>query len=115
MVFGLASGLGFFYFRNDAVSLTRMFHGRSPSFERNLAASTGIALALRDEPDDARAEALLRERLDAGVPGLLTTDTFYLGYHHTTSHFPGHTCVAVGYDDARDPAWIPHRTCPGLQ
>ena len=49
MVFGLASGLGFFYFKSDAVSPTRMFHGRSPTFEQNLAADTGIALSLLEE------------------------------------------------------------------
>jgi hypothetical protein len=115
MVFGLASGLGFFYLQSDALSPTRMFHGRTPNFETNLAANTGIALALREEADDARAEQLLRERLDAGVPVLLATDTFYLGYHHTTSHFPGHTCVAVGYDAARAAVWIADRKFPELQ
>ncbi|HKA14382.1 MAG TPA: BtrH N-terminal domain-containing protein [Myxococcota bacterium] len=115
MVFGLASGLGFFYFANDAVSPTRMFHGRTPTFEENLAASTGVALALRAENDDARAERELCERLDAGVPVLLATDTYYLGYHHTTSHFPGHTCVAVGYDPARGAVWIADRKFPELQ
>jgi len=115
MVFGLASGLGFFYFANDNLSPTRMFHGRTPSFEANFAANTGVALALREEPDDARAEQILRELLDAGVPVLLATDTFYLGYHHTTSHFPGHTCVAVGYDEAGDRVWIADRKFPEPQ
>ncbi len=115
MVFGLAGGLGFFYFQSDALSPTRMFHGRTPNFEENLVANTGVALALREETDDARAEALLRERLDAGVPVLLATDTFYLGYHHTTSHFPGHTCVAVGYDAERAQVWIADRKFPELQ
>src|SRR5262245_19750590 len=78
MVFGLASGAGFFYFKNDALSPTRMFHGRTPSFEANLAANTGVALAEHEESDDARAEQQLRDRLDAGVPVLLATDTFYM-------------------------------------
>ena len=115
MVFGLASGLGFFYFKSDAVSPTRMFHGRTPTFEQNLAADTGIALTQNEEADDDRAEEILRERLDAGVPVLLATDTYYLGYHHTTSHFPGHTCVAVGYDAARAEVWIADRKFPELQ
>src|SRR5262249_28258116 len=65
--------------------------------------------------DDDRAEQQLRERLDAGAPVLLATDTYYLGYHHTTSHFPGHTCVAVGYDAARAEVWIADRKFPELQ
>jgi butirosin biosynthesis protein H-like/uncharacterized protein DUF4872 len=113
MVFGLASGAGFFYFKNDALSPTRMFHGRTPSFEANLASNTGVALAEHEDSDDARAEQQLRDSLDAGVPVLLATDTFYMGYHHTTSHFPGHTCVAVGYDGAG--VWIADRKFPALQ
>jgi Butirosin biosynthesis protein H, N-terminal/Domain of unknown function (DUF4872) len=109
MVFGLASGLGFFHFASDAMSPTRLFHGRTMYFEENFAANAGIALAPREEPDDDRAEQLLRDRLDAGVPVLLATDTFYLGYHHTTSHFPGHTCVAIGYDPAQSLVWIADR------
>src|SRR5262249_10842353 len=38
-----------------------------------------------------------------------------LGYHHTTSHFPGHTCVAVGYDAARAEVLIADRKFPELQ
>jgi hypothetical protein len=113
MVFGLASGVGFFYFKNDALSPTRMFHGRTPTFETNLGTNTGLAFAEHEESDDARAEQILRERLDAGVPVLLSTDTFYLGYHHTTSHFPGHTCVAVGYDATG--VWSADRKFPELQ
>src|SRR5262249_10141310 len=90
-------------------------HGRTPTFEQNLAADTGIPLTQIEDEDGDRAEALLRARLDAGIPVLLATDTYYLGYHHTTSHFPGHTCVAVGYDAARGEVWIADRKFPELQ
>jgi len=99
MVFGLASGLGFYYFETDQVSPSRMFHGRTATLESDFGRNTGIAFIDRPEADDDRAWQILRERLDAGEPVMLSTDTFYLGYHHTSSHFPGHRCVAVGYDD----------------
>jgi hypothetical protein len=99
MVFGLASGLGFYYFQSEEMSPTRMFHGRTATLENDFGTNCGIDFAERAEPDDARAETLLRERLEAGQPVLLSTDTYYLGYQQTTSHFPGHRCVAVGYDD----------------
>ena len=63
----------------------------------------------RPEPDNDHAFALLRERLDAGEPILLSTDTYYLGYHNTSSHFPGHRCVAVGYDDETETVLIADR------
>ena len=109
MVFGLASGQGFFYLENDEFSPTRMFHGRTMSLEDDFGQNTRIDFADRDEPDDDAAWQLLRRHLDAGTPVMLSTDTFYLGYHHTTSHFPGHRCVAVGYDDASETVLIADR------
>lgn len=100
MVFGLASGLGFFYLRDDSLSPTRMFHGRTLSLEDDLGRNTGLPLVDRPEPDDDAAWRAVRERVDRGEPVMVSTDTFYLGYHRTTSHFPGHRCVVVGYDDA---------------
>lgn len=99
MIFGLASGQGFFYLESDEFSPTRMFHGRTMSLEDDFGRNTGVDFAERDETDDDAAWRRLRQHLDAGTPVMLSTDTFYLGYHHTTSHFPGHRCVAVGYDD----------------
>ncbi len=109
MVFGLASGLGFFYLRQEGLSPTRMFHGRTMTLEGDFGENTGIDLVDRPEADDARAWQLLRERIDAGQPVMLSTDTFYLDYHNTSSHFPGHRCVAVGYDDASETVLIADR------
>ncbi|MDJ0853270.1 MAG: BtrH N-terminal domain-containing protein [Myxococcota bacterium] len=109
MVFGLASGLGFFYLRDEHLSPTRMFHGRTMTLEGDFGRNTGIDLVDRPEPDDDRAWLLLRERIDAGQPVMLNTDTFYLDYHKTSSHFPGHRCVAVGYDDDTETVLIADR------
>lgn len=115
MVFGLGSGLGFFYLRSDDLSPSRMFHGRTISLEADFGANTGMDFVDREEPDDDRAEALLRARIDAGQPVMLSTDTFYLGYQNTTSHFPGHRCVAVGYDDETGEVFIADRKESDLQ
>lgn len=109
MVFGLASGLGFFYLRSDEMSPTRLFHGRTMSLESDLGANTGIRLTDRPEPDDERAFAIVRERIDGGTPVMISTDTFYLPYQNTKSHFPGHRCVLVGYDDDSRSVWIADR------
>ena len=109
MVFGLASGLGFYYLENEVLSPTRMFHGRTLNLENDFGVNTRIGMVDRPEPDDAEAFRLLRERIDGGEAVLLSTDTFYLKYHGTTSHFPGHRCVAVGYDDAAGEVLIADR------
>jgi len=109
MVFGLASGLGFFYLEGESLSPTRMFHGRTLTLENDFGLNTGVPLEDRVEPDDDRAWQALRVSIDDGRPVLVSTDNFYLGYHETTSHFPGHRCVVVGYDDDAEMVLIADR------
>ena len=108
MIFGLASGLGFYYLKGEQ-SPSRMFHGRTVSLEEDLGRNTGIPLHDREEPDGERAWQAVRDSIDGGRPVMVSTDTFYLGYHNTTSHFPGHRCVVVGYDDDTRTVWIADR------
>jgi hypothetical protein len=107
MVVGLAGGLGFFYIRSDATSPTRMFHGRTVSLETDFCANAALPVSSGQETDDGRAWESLKARLDEGLPVMLSTDTFYLEYQNTRSHFPGHRAVAVGYDE--DGVWIADR------
>jgi hypothetical protein len=109
MVLGLSSGLGFFYIRSDALSPPRMFHGRTASLEQDFCANTGLAHENRVGLDDDLAWADLRRQIDSGRPALISTDTFYLGYHNTTSHFPGHRVVVVGYDEEADQVFMADR------
>lgn len=115
MVFGLASGLGFFYLANDELSPTRMFHGRTATLEVDFGANTGIPQANGVTSDDRQAWNELRARLDEGTPVMLSTDTFYLGYQNTTSHFPKHRAVAVGYDEAEGTVLIADRKLDDYQ
>ena len=108
MIFGLASGLGFFYLKGE-MSPSRMFHGRTVSLENDFGENAGVPLRDRMEPDADRAWQAVRDSIDRGLPVMISTDTFYLGYHNTTSHFPGHRCVLVGYDDATRRVWIADR------
>ncbi len=109
MVFGLASGLGFAYLREDSMSPTRMFHGRTLRLEEDFGRNTRIRFQERSESDDDLAWQAVRDRIDRGQPVMVSTDTFYLGYHATTSHFPGHRCVVVGYDDDAETVVIADR------
>jgi hypothetical protein len=115
MVFGLASGLGFYYLKGGSLSPSRMFHGRTALLESDFGRNTAMPLVDRPEPDDDRAWQAVRERVDRGLPVMISTDTFYLGYHRTTSHFPGHRCVVVGYDDASQSVLIADRKFEAYQ
>jgi hypothetical protein len=115
MIFGLASGIGFFYLKSDEMSPTRMFHGRTLSLESDFGRNTGVPLVDRPEPDDERAWRAVRDTIDRGEPVMISTDTFYLGYHQTTSHFPGHRCVLVGYEDESETAFIADRKFEAYQ
>jgi hypothetical protein len=109
MIFGLASGLGFIYLRSDDLSPTRMFHGRTATLEDDFGKNSGVDLRDRVEPDDDAAWQMLRDRIEQGSPVMIATDTFYMKYHQTTSHFPGHRCVVVGYDDPSETVFIADR------
>lgn len=109
MVFGLGGGLGFFHIRNDALSPTRIFHGRTLSFETDFCANARLPVVGGSVEDDEKAWLSLKAQLDVGVPVMLSTDTFYLGYQNTTSHFPGHRAVAVGYDESSGSIFIADR------
>ena len=109
MIFGLSSGLGFHYLASDELSPTRMFHGRTATLETDFHENVAIPFADQQEPDDGRAWDALRRELDAGNPVMISTDTYYLGYQNTTSHFPGHRCVVVGYDGASETVQIADR------
>ncbi len=109
MIVGLSGGVGFFYLRSGATSPSAMFHGRTASLEVDFCRNLAIPFEDREVDDDARAWEAVRERIDAGQPVMVSTDTFYLGYQNTTSHFPGHRAVVVGYDAAARTALIADR------
>jgi hypothetical protein len=109
MVIGLGGGIGFYFLRGGGLSPSRIFHGRAATLEADFCRHTGIAFLEHMGPDDELAWTELRKRLDAGIPVSISVDTFYLPYHRTTSHFPGHRVVVVGYDAARRCVWLADR------
>lgn len=115
MIFGLSGGLGFYYVRSDQLSPTRMFHGRTLTLESDFCENTGIPFEDRIELDDDRAWKEIRDRVDAGQPVMVATDTYYLGFHNTGSHFPMHRVVVVGYDDSSQTALLADRKFPEYQ
>jgi hypothetical protein len=94
--FGLGAGAGFFYLKSDRFSPRRIFNGRSaalvPPFFHHL------GLPAQWHSGDELDWPAMRACLDDGLPVILLADIYYLPYYRSSTHFPGHVVLLVGYD-----------------
>lgn len=94
MVFGLGSGLGFFYFNTLPKAPQFRFNGRSSLLERRFYKRIGKPVTRAGEWNPEKmAEAILVNKR----PILAITDLVYLPYYEPV-HFPGHGIVIIGID-----------------
>jgi hypothetical protein len=115
MVFGLASGIGFFLVEADSANPSRMFHGRSGLFENDFEETTGLQLIQDMTRDSDEAWTGIRAYLDGGEPVLIKSDIRYLPYYNTDVEFNGHKVVVAGYDLQNDRIRIADTAFEGLQ
>ncbi|SFQ95436.1 BtrH N-terminal domain-containing protein [Desulfoscipio geothermicus] len=104
MCFGLGSGLGFFYHRNEQFSPSIIFHGRCRSLESYFFKNLGVNFRWHKDEDFPWEKMITW--IDKNVPVLILTDLYYLDYYHTNTHFGGHTVVLVGYNTKRGVALL---------
>jgi len=98
MVFGLASGIGFVYWKTKKMSFP--FVGgriKQDSLIKNLSEVLNLDANLRETTSKEKAWKALRENLDAEIPTGLKLDMYYLDYLPKKIHFPAHYVVACGY------------------
>ncbi len=114
MCFGLGSGLGFYYF-NDLPGVSRFFHGRTATLERDLCRHLGVEFEEGTDDDAEHAWQVARAFIKRDVPMLLNVELSLLPYYNTRTPFPGHRVVLAGYDDARDIAFIADNAFQALQ
>jgi len=102
--FGLGGGAGFFYLKSEHFSPSRIIHGRSVTLVPPFFHHLGLPFEWRagDEFD----WPAMRARLDDGLPIILLTDIYYLPYYRSSTHFPGHVVLLVGYDEAAELAYL---------
>ena len=98
MVFGLGSGLGFFYVNDGQYSPTRRFNGRAMDLEGKFYRLLGAPLEWRGHWDAVWiTETLMQQR-----PLLAQTDIAYLPHYQDDNgqgaHFPLHGVVVTGID-----------------
>ncbi len=112
VVFGLGSGIDFFYIEGKGVDPAVLTFGRSITME----ADVGLALSIdyREAPDadDARAWSQVRQEVLQGWPTMLSGDVFYLDYREFKVHFPSHRFVLLGFDDESEVAYLADRIGP---
>ncbi|MBA2663103.1 MAG: DUF4872 domain-containing protein [Bradymonadaceae bacterium] len=115
MVFGLGSGLGFYYLQSEMISPSRQFTGRHWDMEENTAQILGLKLVAHYSTDPQVGWAGVKEAIDAGYPALVQCDLRYLPYWQSASSFNGHRIVVVGYNEAEAIAWVADTHFEGLQ
>ena len=94
LVFGLGSGLGFFYTVEAGRSPSRRFNGRAPDLEGTFYRLVGQPLAWAGtwQPE------LLRGALRENRPLLAQTDIYPIPYYDD-AHFIGHGIAVVGFEE----------------
>ena len=94
VIFGLASGLLFFYTKGMVAS--HSIGGRNPVLVEDFFENIGYPERKWQKhlhfPDEK-----IKESVKKGIPVLARTDLFYLGYYPKPVHFPGHELVVFGY------------------
>jgi hypothetical protein len=105
LLLGLGRGLGFVYFH---IKGTDPFYGgranfaspRDEGLEKTAGRRTGVAVESHATSSTSKAQAALRELLEAGEPVLVYLDMGFLPYFDLPEdyHFGGHVVVVAGYD-----------------
>ncbi len=105
LLLGLGRGLGFAYFH---IKGTDPFYGGRANFaspkdeglEKTAGRRTGVAVESHATSSTSKAQATLRELLEAGEPVLVYLDMGLLPYFELPEdyHFGGHVVVVAGYD-----------------
>ncbi len=115
MVFGLGSGLGFYYIKSKELTPSRQIFGRAFNLEENAAEALGLELRAHFEGDNEAAWQGVREAIDADRPALVQCDLSELPYWESNTPFNGHKIAVVGYDEDAGDALVADTHFEGLQ
>jgi hypothetical protein len=113
--FGLAGGLGFFYFELPDFTPPIYMVGRTGQMEEDVAGHLGLGLDIRDTDDPDEGWANVREAIDAGRPPMLWADIAELEYLRVRMSNTRHDIVVVGYDEEEGVAWVADNDRDDLQ
>ena len=97
VIFGLSSGLLFFYMKGGFGGASYGIGGRNPLLVEDFFDSIGLDWKWQSYEDFP--ENIIKESIKSGIPVLARTDLFYLPYYPKPVHFPGHELVIFGYEE----------------
>ncbi|PNG24131.1 BtrH N-terminal domain-containing protein [Streptomyces cahuitamycinicus] len=102
LVFGLAGGLSFIYWRTKQMP-TPFVGGRikPDTLSENLATALNLRLSVHETSSVNRAREHLLAELDSGTVVGLKLDRYFLDYSTDDFRFAAHYVACVGYDDDR--------------
>lgn len=100
IIFGLSSGLLFFYMKGGFGGASYAIGGRNPLLVEDF--FDNIGLSLKWQSYDDFPEDIIKESISSSIPVLARTDLFYLPYYKNPVHFPGHEIVIFGYEEKND-------------
>jgi hypothetical protein len=97
VIFGLSSGLLFFYMKGGFGGASYGIGGRNPLLVEDFFDNIGLDWKWQSYEDFP--ENIIKESIKSGIPVLARTDLFYLPYYPKPVHFPGHELVIFGYEE----------------
>jgi hypothetical protein len=106
LVFGLGGGLGFTYLRLADLSPPIYLVGRSSDLEVDLLTRLGAEVDLRASNDPVVGWGWVRRELQQGRPVMVWADIGELPYLNVRLRMSRHDIVVIGYDDAREMAYV---------
>lgn len=106
LAFGLGGGLGFTYLRLPGLVPPVYLVGRSSDLEVDLLQRIGATVDVRTTDDPVAGWEWVRGELQQGRPVLVWADIAELPYLNVRLQMSRHDIVVIGYDDAREVAFV---------
>lgn len=112
MIFGMGSGLSWFYMENKAAPFPIISGRTKPlDFEQKLAENMGIQIKVHKTSSTKKAYNKLKELVESNKPTMLYVDMALLNFLNMPedAHFGGHSVIVFGIDEEEGHAYISDR------
>ena len=100
MIFGIGAGMGFIYWHQKGNAPFIGARGNYRDFCKDIGKRTGVKITEFISSSEKKAEKILVEHMEKGIPLAMDGDMFFLPWFDFPEeyHFGGHTYVICGWD-----------------